>query len=573
MTLSGNLKKTRRIFPYVFGVCLLAVLIPYFDSLWGDFVFDDVPLVQRDRFYVQEDNPLKCWTRDFWKENMKQGLYRPFTLFSYWVNAKISGIHSPAFRIGNLIFHFLVTILVFNFAVRLRFGHWVAMFAAVLFAVHPIHTEAVIPAFGRGELLCAIFLLCALIIHSHIGKNKLLCIVSGLSFLFACWSKEHALAFLPLCVLLDLYLRTQEKSSDSTGIKNFARSMAPVYLLYVCMAAVFFASRYFALGTLIPSKNNFNPAIDNPIALCQFPLNVITALKVQGLALFKFFWPAVLSHDYSYAQLPPSVSVFDWKSWLTVVLFLGVPGLICVAFRKLKFKIVFLLAAYAVCIIPAGNFIIMAGTIFGERLQYIPSIWLCMFSALAVSLLFRKFSAKTVLVLSAAIIIAASVRTYERGKDWDNQMSLAAAGVRSAPNSVKTWNNLAIQLGEYSDKEIDPKEQANKYKEAVLACDRAISIYPPCLNSYANRGIYYSLLGYYDEAEKDFRKVISLYQKDSHVNYALGALLADQGRLDEAKALWEKLIKINPDDQVLRKSYEKLCADIKEKQAGSAKTD
>jgi hypothetical protein len=570
MTFSGNLKRTRRIFPYVFGVCLLAALIPYFDSLWGDFVFDDVPLIQQDRFYVQEDNPLKCWKRDFWKENMKQGLYRPFTIFSYWVNAKIGGIDSPAFRIGNLIFHFFVTILVFKLALRLRLGHWPAIFAAVLFAVHPIHTEAVIPAFGRGELLCALFLLCALIIHTYIEKNRLLCVVAGLSFLFACWSKEHGLAFLPLCILLDLYLK---KPFNSTVFRDFVKNRIPVYLLYVFIVAVFFASRYFALGTLIPSKNSFNPAIDNPIALCHFPLNVISALKVQGLALSKFFWPSVLSHDYSYAQLLSSVSVFDWKSWLTVILFLGIPALICVSFKKLKFKIIFLLVAYVVCVLPAGNFIIMAGTIFGERLQYIPSVWLCMFSALVVSLLFRKLSVKIVLMISAVIIIAASARTYERGRDWDNQMSLATAGVRSAPESVKTWNNLAVQLAWYAEKEKDLDEQMNKYKEAVFACDRAILIYPGFLNAYANRGIYYSLLGYYDEAEKDFKKVISLYPKDTRANYALGALLAEQGRLDEAKAIWGKLIEIKPDDQIFRKSYEKLCADIKEKQAIKEKSD
>ena len=570
MTFSGNLKRTRRIFPYVFGVCLLAALIPYIDSLWGDFVFDDVPLIQQDRFYAQEDNPLKCWKRDFWKENMKQGLYRPLTILSYWLNAKIGGIHSPSFRIGNLIFHFFVTILVFKLALRLRLGHWPAMFAAVLFAVHPIHTEAVIPAFGRGELLCALFLLCALIIHTYIDKNRLLCIVAGLSFLFACWSKEHGLAFLPLCILLDLYLK---KPFNSTAFRDFVKNRAPVYLLYVFIAAAFFASRYFALGTLIPSKNNFNPAIDNPIALCQFPLNAITALKVQGIALSKFFWPAVLSHDYSYAQLLPSVSVFDWKAWLTVILFLGIPALICVSFKKLKFKIIFLLMAYAVCVLPAGNFIIMAGTIFGERLQYIPSVWLCMFSALVISLAFKKISVKTVLMISAVIILAASARTYERGKDWDNQMSLATAGVRSAPESVKTWNNLAVQLAWYAEKEKDPSEQMNKYKEAVLACDRAISIYPEFLNAYANRGVYYSLLGYYGEAEKDLKKIISLYPKDTRANYALGALLAEQGRLDEAKTIWGNLIKINPDDQILRKSYEKLCDDIKEKQAGKEKSD
>ena len=555
MTFSANLKKTRRIFPYVFGVCLLAVLIPYFDSLRGDFVFDDVPLIQKDRFYTQEVNPLKCWTRDFWKENMKQGLYRPFTLFSYWLNAQISGIHSPAFRIGNLVFHFLASILVFKLALRLSLGHWTAMFAAVLFAVHPIHTEAVIPAFGRGELLCALFLLCALIIHSCIGKNKFLCVASGLCFLFACWSKEHGLAFLPVCILLDLYLKKPFKSKE---IKDLIRSMAPIYLTYVFIAAVFFASRYFALGTLIPSKNSFDQAVDNPIALCQFPLNVISALKLQGLALSKFFWPAVLSHDYSYAQLLPSVSVFDWKSWLTVILFLGIPALLCVSFKKLKFKIIFLLMAYAVCVLPAGNFIIMAGTIFGERLQYIPSIWLCMFSALVISLLFKRFSARTVLIISAAIVIAASARTYERGKDWDNDMSLMTAGVRSAPNSVKTWNNFAVQLGEYAEMENDPNEKINKYREAVVACNRALEIYPSYAMALLNRSLYNIKLGNFDSAEKDLQKLISLGAQRPEVYNKLGAILANCGKSAEALELWKISLRLDGKQTMIKRAIDDL---------------
>ncbi|MFZ2656808.1 MAG: tetratricopeptide repeat protein [Victivallales bacterium] len=556
--------------PYAIMICILAAIVPYFDSLRGDFVFDDVPLIQNDPFYAQEANPLKCWQRDFWQENRKQGLYRPLTLFTYWLNAKTSGYYSPAFRIGNLILHLIVTLLVFKLSLRLKLGYWAAIFASAIFAVHPIHTEAVIPAFGRGELLCAMFLMIALISHTYVYTRKYAFLIAGSSFLLACWSKEHGIAALPLFILVDLYL---DRPFTRERFMRFVKDKVGIYGFYCTMLAVFFASRYFALGTIVPSKANFDPAIDNPIALCRFPLNLISALKVQGLALFKFFWPSALCHDYSYAQLLPSNSVLDWTAWLTLLLFSAVPLSIILLFKNIRFKVIFMLMAYVVCILPAGNFIIMAGTIFGERLQYIPSIWLCTFTAVFAAAMFRKIDYRLVSLAVAAAVLALSVRTYERGKDWDNQMSIAVAGVNSAPMSVKTWNNLAVQLGEYAGKEGDPVEMMNKYEEAVSACDKAIAIYPNYVTAIANRGIYNSCFGRYKEAEKDLRSAISMYPNHFVATYTLGALLANQGRFEESRKIWEGLMKIHPEDKTLKDSYSRLLKDIQKKEAGIGKQD
>ncbi|OGV53720.1 MAG: hypothetical protein A2X45_07950 [Lentisphaerae bacterium GWF2_50_93] len=567
---SDKKRQLKHYIPYAVIICILAAIIPYFDSLRGEFVFDDVPLIKNDPFYGQEANPLKCWERDFWKESRKQGLYRPLTLFTYWVNVKTSGYYSPAFRIGNLILHLFVTLLIFKFALRLKLGYWAAFFASAIFAVHPIHTEAVIPAFGRGELLCSLFLLIALISHTYLDRKKYAVFCAGASFLLACWSKEHGVAALPLFVLVDLYL---DRPFTVERFRRFIKDKAGIYGFYCAILALFFASRYFALGSIVPSKANFDPAIDNPVALCQFPLNLMTAIKVQGLAISKFFWPSVLCHDYSYAQLLPSTSVFDWKAWLTLLLFLAVPLSAALLFKNLRLKVIFLVLAYVVCILPAGNFIIMAGTIFGERLQYIPSIWLCLFTAVFASSMFRKIDYRLVSLAMAVAVMAFSIRTYERGKDWDDQMSIAVAGVDSAPMSVKTWNNLAVQLGEYAWKENDPAEKMNKFQEAVTACDRAIAIYPNYVTAITNRGIYNSCFGRYQDAENDLRKAVSLYPGHFAATYTLGALLANQGRFDEARKIWEELMKIHPEDKMLKDSYSRLLKDIQEKEAGTGKQD
>ncbi|GEM_PF-1805072 len=559
-------KLLRKVFPYAVVLCILAAAIPYFYSLYGEFVFDDIPLIKNDPFYVKEANPFKCWNRDFWMESKKQGLYRPVTLFTFWLNARFKDDSGRAisaiFRTTNLIIHILVTLLVLKLALRLKFGHWTAIFAAAIFAVHPIHTEAVIPAYGRAELLCALFTLLALILHTYVDRNKLACVFAGISFLFACWSKEHGVAVLPLVFLMDLYLKRPAGLKQAVEL---VKGRMWIYLSYVAVLGIFFASRYFATGSLLPSKEFFDPAIDNPIALCHFPLNFISALKVQGFALSKFFWPAVLSHDYSYAQLLPSTSVLDWKAWLTVILFFGIPLLMSFAFRDLRYKLLFLLAAYMVCILPSGNFIVMTGTIFGERLQYIPSIMLCIFVALIIKELFGRLEFRTVIAVMFAIIFLLSLRTRARGEDWDTQMSLALAGVRTAPMSIKTWNNLTVELGEAATLEKDPALKRKMYEEAVLSCDMALSIYPKYITAYANRGIYNSYLGNYKQAESDLRMAISMHANHFMANYTLGALLANQGRFEDARVIWERLLKTNPNDRLLKESYSRLLKDMAKK--------
>jgi tetratricopeptide (TPR) repeat protein len=570
LTIPAKKSILKKLMPYLVFACVLLAFVPYFDSLSGAFVFDDLPLIQKDPFYLQESNPLKCWQRDFWKEGREQGLYRPLTVFTYWLNVKISGISSPAFRITNLLIHIFAVLLIFKLVIRLKFGHMTAIFAAALFAVHPIHTEAVIPAFGRGELLCAIFLFLALIIHTYSDKYKYAFIPAGISFLFACWSKEHGIVFLPICFLADMYLK---KPFSLPQFRNYLKAAIPAYVFYTSVAAVYLLSRYSALKTFLPSKSNFIQQVDNPIALCHFPLNFISALKVQGFALSQFFWPAVLSHDYSYAQILPSVSVLDLKAWLTVLLFIGIPLLVSLYFKNMKYKMLFLVLAYAICIIPAGNFIVMTGTIFGERLQYIPSLWICIFSAAVMTSLLRRIRFKIAVLLVLAVLIAYSARTYIRGKDWDSQMSLAVAGVNSAPKSVKTWNNLAMELGAYAGILKDASEKMDKYREAIAACDKGLSIYPDYVTLLVNRGIYYSLAGCYIEAEKDLRKAVRLAPGMFEASYILGALLAEQGRLTEAKDIWDSIRKISPDNPILKNAYEKLSSEIEEKKKADGKSD
>jgi tetratricopeptide (TPR) repeat protein len=124
--------------------------VPYISSINGEFVFDDVPLLVEVPFY-QEVHPFTdCWKRYYWKDGW-QGLYLPFTIFSYLVNVKTAGMYSLPFRAVNLSLYMLTVFIVFKLALRLELGRVSAFIDVVIFVVHPMFYNIKLGNFDSAE--------------------------------------------------------------------------------------------------------------------------------------------------------------------------------------------------------------------------------------------------------------------------------------------------------------------------------------------------------------------------------------------------------------------------------------
>ena len=601
----------KKISPYFCILLILAAVLPYIAGIHGELLFDDVPLIKDDPFYLEEANPFQCWNRSFWKIERTQGLYRPLTLFTYWVDIRLysmfsdknTGLFEPGFRITNLFLHLLVTLLVFKLAIRLRFGRITAFIAALIYALHPIHVEAVTPAFGRGELLCALFLLAGLILHTYRQKSFFYVLGAAFCYMLSFMSKENGSAFLPVCILMELYMmpfkipfikynmnklykgnrvRKGVPSESLLCSKNMNEEQPGTVVLqrnlldeeqpgtvvlqrnsldeeqpgtvvlqrktlllpfgvYGLVAFGVFCLRHAVFGTWLPSKQHFMPIIDNVIALSSPILRVVAATRIQGIALVKFFWPSVLSYDYSYARIVPSETIFDPYAWLTLLSFIAVPGILIYFKPRYTKKILFLCLAYIVVILPAGNFIVPAGTIFAERLQYLPSVFLCIFTAGVFVRLAQKIPFKAVVLIILVLSCALFVRTFTRTFVWENEMVLCISGTKSAPESIKVWNNISVQLSNVDD-----------FKGAIIASTKTIEIYPNYATGYANRGLYFGRMGMYKKAKTDLRKALKISMNHLQANYTLGMIYANEGYPLKAKLVWERIQKHYPRDPRLK---------------------
>ncbi|MBN1865581.1 MAG: DUF1736 domain-containing protein [Victivallales bacterium] len=590
-----------------------AASIAYFPGLGGGFAFDDIGLVESDTFYSSPATRLSdCWHRTYWREGMSIGQYRPITLTSFLLNSRITGMFSPGFRAVNLLLHITVSLMILKLANKLRMGFLASFLAAMLFSVHPFISEAVIPATGRAELLSLAFVLAGLITHiqlqTSIPKGKSREPVSKLSvnrvgsagaadgaakwllhainclcphrrglaskitgrtatgsfeiasrtfrkaaqailppacLFLAFASKESGIVLLPLCIMYDCMLNKQNKQKLSMNIINKrAMQLAPVYASFILVIAISFYMRTSLADSTLPDPGA-KQWIDNPLIGEPLSVRIITATKVQGIALTKFFWPAKLSHDYSYAQITPVANFADPYALFALFMFSAVPASLFAMLPRQRARIAFLYLAYVLSILPAGNFIMCTGTIFGERTFYSPVAWLCCIAAIAVLRVSQKLHAATFIPVAVfAVAVAAAIpRVWVRCADWDSQDSIAAKGVKTAPHSVKTWNNLAVSLA-----------NADMLEEAVLACDKALEIYPEYVSAITNRAYYHTALKKFDLAEADFRHLISLGSQDPDIYNTLGGILATNSRRAEARNMWKRSLEIKPGQNKITKA-------------------
>jgi len=534
----------------IYYILICACILSYFSGVNGSFVFDD-KLIKNDKFFSPESNSLgflKCWQRPYWGEKKSQGLYRPLTLFSFWFNSRICGLNSPGFRIVNLILQIIISMLIFKLGRVLRLPRVVAGLAALLFAVHPIHTEAVVPAFGRSELLCALFLITGLIFHCKSEKNYVTGLASAICFLLSAWSKEHGLVFLPLCVICDLYF----KRINLKKIKHFTDVKAQYsYIFYLLVFVLVFSTRYYGTGEIIPRLKNFSSVMDNRLAGASISERIITASKIQVMALLKFLWPETLSHDYSYAQIIPSTDIFNWYFFLLLLVLMGIIVFLYVN-PALKKRIIFLFCCFLISILPASNFILVSGTIFAERLYYIPSIWLCFIMAIIISKCAGKIPFKFATAIIILLVFALAIRSNLRCNDWKNSEILAYAGVFTSPKSAKMWNNLAVEFG-----------NKGKFGPAIAACNRALTIYPEYHVALANRALYNAQSGNTKAAEEDFKKAFKIDSKSDYICFNYGSFLANNGRLEDARKIWEYSLTNNPHQPELKKNLKILYNNLR----------
>ena len=478
------------------SVALAAVLV-YLGSLGNGFALDDVPLVRDNPAIASLSNVPHLLVSPYWTTAGEHyGLFRPLAVVSLAINRALTGAAPFGFHLVNVLLHAGVAALGW-YALRRAGAHYgTALLGGLIFAVHPIHVEAVANVAGRAELLAAAAALAAWLAHGRGWRWG-----AAALYLGAVLSKESTIAA-PLLFAAD----------DATrGAK--ARTLPSRLGPYVAAALAALVLRGMALGSHQAAEATI--ALDNPAAAAGAGPRILTALWVQVRYLALCVWPRHLSSDYSFDAIPVVRSLADPRA-LAGIAFVAATAFALVWGGKRSAPVARGAWIWVAFMLASSNVLFPSGTLMGERLAYLPSLGFCLIVGHAGAALGGRIpKARSVVVAAAALAVAAlSVRAWARVPAWKDNLTLATTDVATYPRSAKLQAGAGIFL-----------EEAGRDAEAETHLRRAVEIDPTYAQMHYNLGVLLARRGAADEAAEHFRRAIELVPGNPMPRRALADLM------------------------------------------------
>jgi len=507
---------------------LLAIFL-YLPTLHHDFVFDDRGVILENPLLRSLADLPRLFTAPYWNTPRVPGsLYRPVTSATFALDRALAGSFDPAWAHGiNLMLHGLATWLVTRLALIVLGAPLPACLAGLLFAAHPVHVEAVAGVVGRSEILAACGALAALLCHRAAQEGArpraTLLLAAPVCSLLAMLSKESAIVSPLLCWLLDL---TFPVSGD------VRRRRVLLYSGQATAAITALALRAAALGSLGAGPIAF---VDNPAAASGEIAGRLTALGCVARYAWLLLWPARLSADYSFDQIPVLRSIGEplVLAGLSIVIVVCGGGMLLLRrWPPAGFALLFSALGFAL----TSNLVVFIGTLFAERLLYLPVAGLCLLLGCLVMTARSTWDSRLFPMAGLGLCALASYRTATRIPDWRDDVALYRSASLVSPRSARIRYNLG---NAYLD--------SRRFPEAEAQYRAALGIYGDFTDAIANLGMALLQQGRAPEALATLRQAAERLPRNAEVAVNLGSAYRAMGDAPRAKEHFRKALEIDPD--------------------------
>ncbi len=508
----NGLMDLNRLWPVV-AVVLLAIL-PYAGALNNGFVWDDLPVIVNNA-QLHQLFPLQRFFSG-------EGLLRQRSLMSLSLalDYRLWGPNPLGFHLTNLLLHALACVGVFSLALRLLPTVRAAFWAGLLFAVHPVHAEAVAALLGRSDLLAAGACLWGFLCYdrarrSYHGKAVQFYLLSLLLFAVACLSKETGVVLAGWVALYEFFgLHSKPYSSWRSG---------PLLLPFGLIAALYLAFMVSVSGPNIARTGWWGGT---------FWSNLLMGFKVFWEYLRLLFFPIHLSPWY---VISAPQGLWDPKLLLGVLAFLVVLGVFIFPWLR-RSLLGFLLGWYLVCYLPLSNLIPINGSMMSERWLYAGSIAFCLGMGWAweqgrgrLSLAFRR----GLDILGVFILLGLGVRSMAAVRVWRTDISLFGEILREHPRISKAHLWLADSYNH-----MDSLRQAEKHYRIALALS------PDNSEVHADLGILYDKQGRFPDAIREYQTALRLGGENALPRLNLGIAYEHLGHYQEALGEYQKVLSL-----------------------------
>jgi hypothetical protein len=485
------------------AACAAALL--YINTTGFRFTYDDAGVVLGHPQVTGEEWSA-IWTSPYHvgaDVRVPTGAYRPLTIASLAANHAVSGLDPWSYHLVNVLLHALAAALVVVLAVALGLAPFAALAGALAFAVHPVHVEAVANVAGRAELLSTVLALGALIAYTR-GRLVVMSLLLGA----ALFAKENVVTIFGVIALFEA-LRPAPGGRVSLAARARAAAM-PLAAASVPIAA-YLAARFAVLGGLGVAPGSVTP-IENPVMGLSPVSHVATVVAVFGRAASLILTPLRLAPDYGYAEIAPSTSLLQPGPLAGGVVVIALLLLIVLSSRRAP-QVAFLtgasLATYAI----VSNAFVLIGTVLGDRLMYLPSVFACILFGLAASAAASRIGRPLTLAGVGLVLAALSARAATYAAVWRDDATLFEYAARVAPRSVRAlggWGGLLAEGG--------------RLDEGRALLDRALAIAPDFVPNRLNRAAAALAAGDLDAAEADARRVLALQPGSAMATRQLSAI-------------------------------------------------
>ncbi len=591
---------------YYLAFIILLVTASYAVTMQSPFQWDDIVLVRDNaiikniKYFIYPESAGELLNYEIF-------ISRYVTYATYGLNYFLHGTEIRGYHVFNILLHIANTLAVYILLGKLmriktiaemtseKQQFFIPLFCTLLFALHPVQTEAVNYIGQRGVPLSTFFYLLSLILfiqYKQVNEFSNKPFANGLYFYIIClvsavlaFKSKQNTATLPVMILFMSTLLYKQRFSR-TLLENI-----PLFLLVLLiplgmqksgipMMTVLFGQEIDP-ATVTVNSTFLHDYIDPNSSRSEY---IITQIRVLVTYVRLLIFPVHQNFDYDYTLhtrlLTPEII-------LSLIFLLFLVFLSFWAYRRFitESKSGFLLISIGIfwfLISLSIEFFVRIPMIITEYRLYLPSIGFFIALSGTLTLLLEIINTERIskfftifFVIAAACL---SFATYQRNTVWESNISLWTDTVNKSPYKARTRYNLAKYLKEAGDtdraithymKTIELQHdypeahtnlgnvfrEKNMYEKAVLHYEIALSLSPNDKVTLNNLGITFARKGLYGKAIDSYKAALNI---DPYFVFALnnlGNTYRAMKQFNEALEFYKKALEIEPGNQTILNNY------------------
>lgn len=532
---------------------VIAVLLAYEKIFNAGFISWDDPE------YVLQNPDINSFRWEHisnWFSHFYVGHYNPLTIASYAIDFMIGKQQPFIYHLINIILHIANVLLLFAFSDRLFKNKNIALFIALLFALHPVQTESVAWVAERKTVLYGFFFMLSLLAYVRYAENRKIAtlVLVYLAVISALLSKAAAMTLPFTFFAIDIWMQRSTKN------RKVWLEKLPLILIAIP----------FGLMAINAQKDYGFLNLHPEVGVLQ---SIVLAGYSYTMYIVQFIVPAKLSVIYPY---PHAIGAIHYLLAFIALLIL-VTGVI--AYRKKWYVLCGGILFYTVNIALVLQFVQFSEEIRADRYMYTACIGIIV---PAVYYLFFYLKQTTATLVMGLISFALLATTYVRNDIWLSEFNFWTAIVDRFPESSVAQSSIGgvyLQAGQYKEAiehineaiSIDPDNYKALYNRGVVLLrtgdmQNALQSFNKCLSineytkAFFSRAILYQQIGEYARAFNDIEQVLQKQPENARAYYIKANCLEQQGNLQSALDNYNKAISYDDNDPLFYLRRGIVCA-------------